>query len=179
LFIDGEEVPMANLVRRRQENEMVPAGAGRFDPLRLMRDWLRFDPFSGMTALPSLIGQSDVMWMPEFEVKETPEAYLFKADLPGVKLEDLDISLVRNRLVVSGKREAEQQQEGDTFYALERSYGSFTRAFTLPADIDADSVRGDLKDGVLTLTIAKRPEEQPKKIEIKAQQQPSKEKVKA
>jgi HSP20 family protein len=154
---------------------------GALDPFRLMRELLAFDPFSGMAALPSLLRQREAVWMPDFEVKETPEAYVFKADLPGVREQDLDISVVRNRIVVTGKREAEERQEGETFYAYERSFGSFTRAFTLPEGVDAEEVRAELKDGVLALTLPKRPEHQPKKIEVKPSQpkQPQQQKPKA
>jgi HSP20 family protein len=171
---------MANLIRRRQEGELVPAlTAGRLNPMQLVRDMLGFDPFQAMLAIPPAFEGRQVMFVPDFEVKETPESYIFKADLPGVEEQDLDISLTRNRLVVSGKREAEERNEGETFYAYERSYGSFTRAFTLPEGADADNVRADLKDGVLTLEVPKRPEQQPKKIEVKAQQQPQQPKAKA
>ena len=161
---------MANLIRRRQESEMAPAAAaGRFNPLQMMRDLLGFDPFQTMLAIPPAL-ERPAIFVPDFEVKETPEAYVFKADLPGVRDEDLDISITRNRIVISGKREAEARNENDTFYAYERSYGSFTRAFTLPEGADTDNVRAELKDGVLTLTVPKKPEQQPKKVEVKPQQ---------
>ena len=106
-------------------------------------------------------------FIPAFEVKETPDAYLFKADLPGVKEGDLEIALSGNRILISGKREAEQLEEGDTFYAYERSYGGFSRSFTLPEGADADNVRADLRDGVLSLMVAKKQEVKPKKIQVK------------
>jgi HSP20 family protein len=160
---------MANLVRRGSESELVPSLAR--NPLQLIRDLLRFDPFQAMAAVPAALEAQEAMFVPDFEVKETPEAYVFKADLPGVSQEELDISIADDRLVVSGKREAEAREEGDRFFAYERAYGSFTRAFTLPEGIDSDNVRAELKDGVLTLTIPKRPEKQPKKIEVKPGQE--------
>src|SRR5690348_1559997 len=108
---------MANLVRRNQEQ--LP---GLWEPMRLMRDMLGWDPFTEM--LPS-VGQNEVVFAPRFEVKETKDAYVFKADLPGVKEDDLDVTVTGNRLTVSGKREAEQREESDRYYAYERSYGSF------------------------------------------------------
>jgi HSP20 family protein len=110
-----------------------------------------------------------------FEVLERKDAYVFKADLPGFKEADVDIQLTGNRLTVSGKREAEQTDENDRYYAYERTYGSFTRTFTLPEGIDADHVRAELKDGVLTLMVPKKPEVQPKRIQLK----PGSEKEKA
>jgi HSP20 family protein len=68
---------------------------------------------------------------------------------------------------VSGKREAEERQESDRFYAYERTYGSFTRSFTLPEGADVDHAEADLKHGVLMITIPKKPEHQPRKITLK------------
>src|SRR5262245_43358340 len=81
-----------------------------------------------------------------------------KADVPGVKESDLDVTLTGNRLTISGKREAERKEQTETYYAYERSYGDFTRAFTLPDGIDTNSVVADLKDGVLTVSVRKTPE---------------------
>jgi HSP20 family protein len=162
---------MANIIRRRQQNELAPGtGMGRLDPMQWMQELLRFDPFQQMLALP-LAEQG--LFVPDFEVKETPEAFIFKADLPGVKDEDLEVSLAGNRLVVSGKRESERREENERYYASERSYGTFSRVFTLPEGIDGDKVRAQLENGVLTLTVPKRPETQPKKIDIKAEKKES------
>jgi HSP20 family protein len=156
---------MANLIRKRSGQEMAPAFQ---DPLQLMRNLLGFDPFQAMAVVPAALTGQEQLFVPDFEVKETPEAYIFKADVPGVSEGDLDISVTGNRLVVSGKREAETKNEGERFYAYERTYGSFSRAFTLPEGADTEHVNADLKNGVLALTIPKRPEQQPKKVEIKA-----------
>jgi HSP20 family protein len=126
---------------------------------------LRWDPFREMA--PYWATSDVAAFQPAFEVKETKEAYVFKADLPGVKEQDLDITRTGNRLTVSGKREAEKEDKTDTYYAYERSYGSFARTFTLPDGIDADHVRADLQDGVLSLVVPKTPEAQPKKISLK------------
>jgi HSP20 family protein len=107
---------------------------------------------------------------PDFEVKETKDAFLFNADLPGVDEDDLDISLTDNRLTISGKREAERKKEGETFYAYERAYGSFTRTFTLPREADTENCDAQLKNGVLTLRLPKKREEQSRKINIRSNQ---------
>jgi HSP20 family protein len=136
-----------------------------WDPFRAMRELLSWEPFTEMLPhWPAEHGQLDV----HFDVKETKEAFIFKADLPGIKSEDLDVKLTRNRLTVTGKREAEKTEKGETFYMYERSFGSFTRAFTLPEGVDAEHIDADLKDGVLTLTLPKKPEVQPKQINVKA-----------
>jgi HSP20 family protein len=89
------------------------------------------------------------------------------ADLPGIQEKDLDVSLTGNRLTVSGKREEETRREEERFFALERSYGSFSRSFTLPDGVDTDSAQAEMKDGVLTLRLSKKPEVKARKIELK------------
>jgi HSP20 family protein len=101
-----------------------------------------------------------------FDVKETKEGYLFKADLPGLREEDVEISLTGNRLTVSGKRETEAAQEGETQFMRERTSGAFSRAFTLPETADTDKITASMKDGVLTLVVPKRSESQPRRVPI-------------
>lgn len=153
---------MATLIRRSQ-NEVAPSSGSVWDPFRVMRDVLRWDPFRELEAAA---GGDYGLFVPSFDVKENKEGYVFRADLPGVKEEDLEISLTGNRLAISGKREAEKREQGETYYASERSYGSFTRAFTLPDGTDAENVRAELKNGVLQVTVPKKPEVQPRKIQI-------------
>lgn len=156
---------MANLSLRRSNEPALPTRQGTFglmDPFRVMDELLRWDPFREMT--PTLRQQE--IFMPAFEVCETKDAFVFKADLPGVKESDIDISISGNQLVISGKRESESQEEVQNFYAYERSFGSFTRSFTLPQFADVDRIKADLSNGVLTLTVPKRPELQPRRISV-------------
>jgi HSP20 family protein len=154
---------MATLIRRNQ-GEAAPAGASIWDPFRVMRDVLRWDPFHELEAGA---GTGDYgLFAPSFDVKENKEGYVFRADLPGVKEEDLEIALTGNRLTISGKREQEKHEQGDTYYASERSYGSFSRAFTLPDGTDGENVKAELKNGVLQVVVPKKPEVQPRKITI-------------
>ncbi|HXJ23311.1 MAG TPA: HSP20 family small heat-shock protein [Polyangia bacterium] len=155
---------MANLIRR----------APGQDPFRIMREMLRWDPYREIESV--FAGQErghERAFAPTFEVKETKDAYVFRADLPGVKDSDLEISLTGNRLQVSGRREQERHEQGDTFYASERSYGGFTRAFTLPDGIDGENVAADLKNGVLTLSVPKKPEVQPRKVVVNGGDKPT------
>lgn len=154
---------MANLIRRHDPAEIASTGA--WDPLRVMRDVLRWDPFREMerTLLPVERG-----FLPTFDVKESKDAYVFRADVPGVRDEDLDISLTGKRLTVSGTRQEEARDESETYYACERTYGSFTRSFTLPEGSDADNVKAEMKDGVLSLVVPKKPEVQAKRIQVRA-----------
>jgi HSP20 family protein len=91
---------------------------------------------------------------------------VFKADVPGVKAQALEITTTGNRLQISGKRDSEQESKTDTVYTYERQYGSFSRSFTLPDGADLEHGKSELKDGVLTVAIPKRPGEQAKKIAV-------------
>ncbi len=150
---------MANLIRRGEGGALERS---RFlDPFEMMRELMHWDPFQELGA-----SRQGLAFSPSFDVKETHDGYLFQADLPGVKEKDLDISITGNRLTVSGKREAESKAEDERYYAYERSYGTFSRSFTLPEGIDPDHVRAELKEGVLTLSLGKKPEVKAKKIEL-------------
>jgi len=159
---------MSNIaIQRESANQsMLPAryAAREWDPFRAMRDLLRWEPFADLA--PSFSALENAVFSPAFDVKETKEGFVFRADVPGVKDADLDVKLTQNRLRVSGKRESEKTEKGDTFYTTERSYGSFTRSFTLPEGVEADKIRAELKEGVLTLSVPKKPESQPKKIAV-------------
>lgn len=152
---------MANIIRKGGSE----AGAA-WDPYALMREVLSWDPFRELTPNYAQRAIPAQTFNPAFEVKETADGYVFRADLPGVAERDLEMTLTQNRLTISGRREAEERKEGENFFAYERSFGSFTRAFTLPDGIDGDHVRADLKDGVLTVVVPKRAETQPRKIAI-------------
>lgn len=155
---------MANILKKTEATP-APMQAQQWDPFQEMRSLLSWDPFRAM-RLPAM---AEPQFMPAFEVKETKEGFLFKADVPGVKEADLDVQLTGDRLLISGKRESEHTDKNDTFYAYERSYGSFQRSFTLPQGVDAAHARAELKEGVLTILLPRSPEAQPKKIAVKAQ----------
>jgi HSP20 family protein len=160
---------MANIDVKKESGPQL-VRRGEWDPMRWARDLLRWDPFREMTSMPTF---EQMGFSPDFEVKETQEGFQFKADLPGVQEKDVEITRTGNRLTIAGKRESEKEEKGDTWYVSERSYGSFTRAFTLPEGIDGDHVRAELKDGVLTVLVPKLPEVQPKKVEISGGQKKS------
>ena len=129
------------------------------DPFQMARELLAWDPFFG--------GRQASAFVPAFEVKENNEAFIVKADIPGVAESDLDIAVNNNFLTVSGARNAEQRQEGDSFALYERQYGSFSRSFSLPDTADGERVEAKLEAGVLTLTIWKKAEAKPRKIALK------------
>lgn len=129
------------------------------DPYSLARELLNWDPF--FAARPALA------FAPAFEVKETNDSFVLKADLPGVEEKDLDVAVHNGVLTVSGSRQAEERKEGESYAIYERQYGSFSRSFALPDMADGDRIEAQLDNGVLTLTIAKKAEAKPRKIAIK------------
>ena len=154
---------MTNLIVRRNGGELprIPTEGEPFH-------WIHWDPFRQMA--PFLTGEEQpARFTPAFEIKETKDGFVFKADVPGIKEKDLEITMTGNRLTISGKREAEKEETTDSYYARECSYGGFTRAFTLPEGTDGNNhIRAELNQGVLTLLLPKRPELQPRRIEVKA-----------
>lgn len=110
--------------------------------------------------------EATAAFSPAFEVKETPEAFVLKADVPGVAEGDLDIAVHNNVLTVSGSRTAEERKDGESYSLYERQFGSFTRSFQLPELADGDKIEAKLAHGVLTLTIGKKLEAKPRKIAV-------------
>jgi HSP20 family protein len=142
---------MAEIAKRNDGAQLT-----EWHPMRVMRDLLRWDPFREMAPfLPSVPAFDRMEWSPSFDVTETKDGYVFRADVPGVKPEELEIKATGNRLQISGKRDSEHEAKTDTLYTYERQHGSFTRSFTLPDGADLDHARSELKDGVLTLVIPK------------------------
>jgi HSP20 family protein len=164
LFAKGQSSKehVMSIVRRVTSEHPVTPTKPSPDP------WLlRWDPFREM--IPSWFGQpaAEPTFHPAFEVKENKDSFLFKADLPGMKDSDVEVKLAGDRLTISGKREAETEAKDEAFYTYERSFGSFLRTFTLPDGFDAEHVYAELKDGVLTIVVPKKPAAQARSIAIK------------
>lgn len=158
---------MSNISVQKKDGGQTASSIARreWEPFRVMRDLLRFDPFHEMSPIFSgdLAGYS-----PAFEVKETKDSFVFKADVPGVKEQDLEVTATGNRLTISGKRESEKEEKDDNYYAFERAYGSFSRSFTLPEQADTAHVHADLKNGELTIVVPKMAAAVAKRIPIGA-----------
>ena len=103
---------------------------------------------------------------PDIEVKEEPNHYLVKADLPGIKKDEIDISVTGNLLTLKGQRREESENKAKDYLYSERIYGSFTRTLSLPTEVDADKIKAEYKDGVLQLTIPKAENAKPKPIKV-------------
>ena len=149
---------MSNLNRRENIALQNRSASNTWDPFRLMENMFHLAPRYAAVEAPG--------YLPSFDVKETKDSYVFTADLPGIKDEDLEISLTGNQLTITGKRETVEQKDTERYHVSERTYGRFTRAFTLPDGISSENVTANLKDGVLTLIVGKRPEVQPRRIKV-------------
>lgn len=133
------------------------------DPWRMMRDMMRWDPFRDLGFVET---RPRTGYTPLFDVKETRDSYVFEADLPGMREEDVQVSITGNRLSVSGNRSYEAREEGENYYTCERGYGHFSRAFTLPEGVNTEGIKANLENGVLCVQVPKRPEVQARTIAL-------------
>lgn len=139
--------------------------------LRLFED--AFAPFFGTALNVPQAGEGGVArpWSPPVDVVEDEHALIFKADIPDIKPEDIEVNFENGTLTLKGKREFEKKEDGKSggYHRIERSYGSFTRAFTLPDTVDPDKLGADYKNGVLTVTVAKKEVAKPKAVKVNIQ----------
>ena len=150
---------MANIIRGN-------GGSGlQRDPFALARELLGWDPFF-RTDWPARTQSQPSAFAPHFNVVEREGGYFISADVPGVREEDIDVTVQDGYLVISGSRNAEERKEGDNFYVYERRYGNFSRAFALPENADADAVEAHMKEGVLEVKVGKRESARPRKIPL-------------
>jgi len=105
-------------------------------------------------------------WYPAVDISETENELVVSADLPGLNREDIKVNVQNNVLTFSGERKQEMKSEEGNYHRLERSYGFFSRSFTLPATVKADEIKAVYKDGVLRLTLPKVEEARPRQIAV-------------
>jgi HSP20 family protein len=106
-------------------------------------------------------------FVPAVDVYEDAQKLVLKLEVPGIRREDLDIRVEGRVLSIKGERKLEAEEKEENFHRIERRYGSFVRSFTLPATVDTDNIAATTQDGVLSLSLAKKPEAKPKQIEVK------------
>jgi HSP20 family protein len=106
------------------------------------------------------------VWSPSVDIKEDEHAYSVIAELPGLKNSDIDVQVENNVLFISGERRMEEKKEGENWHFVERSYGSFSRSFRLPKNVDGEHVKASYSDGVLTISIPKAEEARARRIEV-------------
>ncbi len=142
---------------------------------------VRFEPFSGAIAAQNqferflreafspAFGEGEAStrtWAPPVDIYENGDNLELKAELPGVNPDEVEIRVEDNTLYLKGERKFEKEVKEQSYHRVERTYGTFTRTFSLPNSIDADKVTASYKDGVLTLTMPKKEEAKPKTIKI-------------
>lgn len=123
--------------------------------------------FSG--GLPRIFGGEEVFtgkWSPNVDIFENDNSIVLEADLPGMKAEDFNLSIENYRLTLTGERKFEKDEKGENWHRVERSYGSFTRTFTLPNTVNVDAVKAEFKEGVLKVTLPKREEVKARNINV-------------
>jgi HSP20 family protein len=137
----------------------------------LLRNWSPFREFgSGLGRLfdDAFAERRLARWAPACEIAENDAAYVVTVELPGAKREDVQLEIQDNVLSIRGEKKSEREEKSEKRHYVERSYGSFTRSFALPANADAERVKAGFKEGVLTVEIPKTEVAKPKVIDIKS-----------
>jgi HSP20 family protein len=154
------------------EKESKERGVARWEPFRELEEWERsffpgrlgrfFEEFErGWPSLRSGWGR------PAMDVSEDENRYTITFELPGVKKEDVTVEMTEGRLSIHGEKKSEREEKKERVRYCERSFGTFTRSFYLPADAEGERIVARFQDGVLTLEIPKKPEAKPKTIAVK------------
>jgi len=139
---------------------------------------VRWDPFSEMIELNDEIGRwwpisrrkgigERGSWFPEVDIKEDEQKITMRADLPGMKMEEIDVSVDNSQVTISGERKMEKEEKGKDFTRIERSYGAFSRSFDLGIPVKEDEIKASYKNGVLEVMLPKAEIKKAKKIEVK------------
>jgi HSP20 family protein len=132
--------------------------------------WPRKDLFHWLLEdfdLPGF-GTAEKEWMPPFDVSETEGEIIVKAEIPGMRVEDIDITLTDGLLTIKGERKMEKEDKQENYHRIERHFGTFSRSLNLGQKVKADGIDAGYKDGVLTVTLPKAEEDRPKRIEVKS-----------
>jgi len=125
-----------------------------------------FNRFFEDFGLGSAVAQED--FSPAMDIRETDEAYIVEADVPGIKREDVKIEINDDVLTIKGERKVEQEENKKDYRRIERQYGSFRRSVSIPSGIQHDAVEAKFDDGVLRVTLPKREDTKPRRIKVKA-----------
>src|SRR3954467_887918 len=135
---------------------------------------VRYEPWALINRLPRELDQGfdgvtrDASWTPAVDIHEESGQFVVRADLPGVKPADIEITAEKGVLALRGTRNFEQKNDDGHYSRVERVSGKFARSFTLPENVQTDAIKAQFKDGVLELTIPKVAKAEPRKIEVQA-----------
>jgi HSP20 family protein len=133
------------------------------------------DPFSGLRlfedAVTRLMSEprANRPWSPSVDIFETEDALTLKADLPEVKIEDIDVRVENQTLTLRGQRKFAKEENIKGYHRIERSYGEFVRSFAVPSTVDTEKVQADYKNGVLTIALPKKEAAKPRQVKIVVQ----------
>jgi HSP20 family protein len=130
------------------------------DPVSALR--LFEDAFTRMLNEP----RANRPWSPAVDIFETENELVLKADLPDVRLEDIDVRVENETLTIKGERKFEQETNAKGFHRIERSYGRFVRSFAVPATVNTENVGAEYRDGVLTVTLPKKEAAKPRQVKV-------------
>ena len=153
---------MMKLTRWQRPELSVWPGFDRLTTLRDELDRLFETPLTGLVRASSLLGG----WTPALDLHEDKEQIVVKAELPGMKKENIEVSVHDGALSISGDRKSEENFQNAEVYRTERFFGRFQRTIALPAPVAQDKVKAEYKDGVLTITLPKTEEAKPKQIAV-------------
>ena len=131
----------------------------------------RFEDVFGRPFLPGIwrvFPSEERVWAPAIDVLEKEDKFLVKVELPGVKEEDVNVTVAGDTLTIEGEKKAESEVKKKGYYYTETSYGSFSRSITMPSTVDASKIEANYDKGVLEITLPKAPEVKPKKIVVAA-----------
>jgi HSP20 family protein len=141
----------------------------RYDPFRDLRSLQDEVNRLFTTNLSRAFGDEGIArgaWNPSVDIYENKDQIVLEAELPGMNREDFDLSIENNVITLRGERRFEKKEESDNYHRVERSYGSFTRSFTLPQTVTAEGASAEYRNGVLRVTLPKREEIKARRIEI-------------
>jgi HSP20 family protein len=153
-------------------HEEIHMNLSRWEPFKEADEFFRnFSPgLLGRWRLPAELRSKEFGWAPVADISETDHEYLVKAELPGVKREDVKVTLDNGVLTIEGERKLDQEDKNEKSHRIECFHGSFSRSFGLPEDADVANVRADSKDGVLYVHVPKvKTAPKAKAVEIKVQ----------
>jgi HSP20 family protein len=143
---------------------------------------IRWDPFREISALQermnrlfsevarrSPVAEEEMVqgaWIPPVDIFETGDSIVIKAELPGISKEDITLEVKENTLTIKGEKKFEKDVKEESYHRVERSYGAFQRAFSLPGTVQQDKVKAKFRDGILEVTLPKAEEAKPKQIKV-------------
>ena len=142
-------------------------------PSRELEEWERlFDDFFGRSPLRLPVEERG--WMPAVDVFEKEDKFVVKAELPGMKEDDINVSVVGDTLSIKGEKKTETEIKDEDYYRCERSYGTFYRSIPIPSNVDANKIEASFDDGVLEVALPKSAKIKPKKIAVSAKKKATK-----